>query len=217
MVSARAAVGIDIDERLIDYARGDAQTGQVSDRVEFQAMDALLPLAFPDTSFDLVNLRLGASFIRTWEWPQVLREIARVTRPQGVLRITELEIINQSSSPALLQVGKMLMCAFFQSWHFFEQAPTGITAHLERLLQGHGYQQIQTMASTIESRAGTAGGQALYEDMVHSFQAMRPFIQKWGCDDAEQYDLRCQQARAEMQQSGAYSTWNFLTVWGNRF
>jgi ubiquinone/menaquinone biosynthesis C-methylase UbiE len=148
-------VGIDIDERLIDFARQEAKTLQVSDRVEFQTMDALLQLAFPDAAFDLVNLRLGASFIRTWEWPNVLREMTRVTRPKGVVRLTEVEVIHQSSSPALLQVGKMLTCAFFQSGHLFEQVATGIAAHLARLLRGFGCQQVQSKNSTLESRAGT--------------------------------------------------------------
>jgi ubiquinone/menaquinone biosynthesis C-methylase UbiE len=46
-------VGIDIDKRLIDYARGEAATFHVNDRVEFQTMDVQLQLAFPDSSFDL--------------------------------------------------------------------------------------------------------------------------------------------------------------------
>jgi hypothetical protein len=35
-------------------------------------MDALRMLVFPDAFFDLVNLRCGCSYVRTWEWPKLL-------------------------------------------------------------------------------------------------------------------------------------------------
>src|SRR5207248_464208 len=60
-------VGIDISLRMIEYARTQAKAHQVSDRVEFRVMDALRLLEFPVASFDLVNLRGGASFLRTWD------------------------------------------------------------------------------------------------------------------------------------------------------
>jgi ubiquinone/menaquinone biosynthesis C-methylase UbiE len=59
--------GIDISSRMIEYARQQATVHQVADRTEFHVMDALLILEFPPDYFDLVNLRLGSSFMRTWE------------------------------------------------------------------------------------------------------------------------------------------------------
>src|SRR5260370_3012466 len=59
-------IGIDISKRMVEYARAEAKTHQVSDRVEFRVMDALLMLEFLPGFFDLVNLRFGSSFLRTW-------------------------------------------------------------------------------------------------------------------------------------------------------
>src|SRR5437879_915786 len=70
-------VGIDISQRMIKYARTQAQSHQVDDRVEFWVMDALGQLDFPAASFDLVNLRLGLSFLRTWDWPKLLDKLLR--------------------------------------------------------------------------------------------------------------------------------------------
>ena len=51
-------IGIDVSQRMIEYAREQAEAQQVSDRVEFHTMDALLMLEFPSDFFDLANLRV---------------------------------------------------------------------------------------------------------------------------------------------------------------
>lgn len=73
------AVGIDISNKMIEYARSQAQ--EVANRVEFLVMDALHPLEFPANSFDLVNMRFGLSYLRKWDWPNVVSEFQRVTQP----------------------------------------------------------------------------------------------------------------------------------------
>src|SRR5258708_2159368 len=84
-------VGVDVSERMLEYARGQAATQGVSDRVEFHVMDALRMLEFPANSFDLINQRLGQGYLRTWDWRKLLQEYQRVGRPGGVVRITESE------------------------------------------------------------------------------------------------------------------------------
>jgi SAM-dependent methyltransferase len=51
--------GIDISWRMIEYARAQAQARRLLRQVEFQVMDAMRPLEFPDNTFDLVTLRRG--------------------------------------------------------------------------------------------------------------------------------------------------------------
>jgi ubiquinone/menaquinone biosynthesis C-methylase UbiE len=207
--------GIDISKPMIEHARAQAAVHQVADRVSFHVMDALLILEFPPNSFDLVNLRFGASFVRTWEWPKLLSEMQRVLRPDGIVRITDVELAHQSSSPALLQLLEMLISAFFRAGNYFEQAPSGITSHLARILTKYGCQSVQTKAYTLEYRAGTPEWQAFYDDMALAFQTLRPFLQRRGCL-SEDYDAIYQQALIEMQQPDFHATWNYLTAWGNR-
>jgi ubiquinone/menaquinone biosynthesis C-methylase UbiE len=71
-------VGIDISQRMIEHACAQAKAHQVNERVEFQVMDALRPFELPVASFDLVNLRFGSSYVRTWDWPKVVNEMLRV-------------------------------------------------------------------------------------------------------------------------------------------
>jgi len=205
--------GIDISSRMIEYARQQAKTHQVAERVEFRVMDALLILEFPPDYFDLVNMRLGVSFLRTWEWPKLLSEIQRVARPGGIARIVEGEIVYQSSSPALLQLWEMLHCALFQAGHYFKLTTDGIAAHVAPLLTQHGYQNVQTKTYALKYQAQTAEWQAFFDDTALGFQTLRPFIQRRGCL-SQDYDAIYRQALAEMQQPDFHATWNFLTTWG---
>ena len=207
-------VGIDISQRMIEYARAQAKAHQVNDRVEFRVMDALCTLDFPAAYFDLVNLRFGSSFVRTWDWPKVVTELLRVTRPGGIVRVTDTEI-HQSNSPVLMQLSEMFLCAFFRSGHLFEQERTGLTSHLARLLDQYGCEQVQTKAYALEYQAGTAEGEAYYKNAMLFFQTIRPFIQKWGCISKD-YEALYQQVLIEMQQPNFLATVNLLTAWGSK-
>ncbi len=207
-------IGIDISNRMIEYARAQAQTHQVHDRSEFHVMDALLILEFPAAFFDLVNLRLGSSFLRTWEWPKMLGELRRVTRPNGVVRVTECEVI-QSNSPALTQLNEMHQCALFRAGHHFTADRTALTSQLAQLLSQHGCRRVQSKAYAIEYRAGTPEEEAFSEDMMLAFKTFRPFLEKWGCA-AKDYEVIYQQALDELHQPDFHATWNFLTAWGNK-
>jgi ubiquinone/menaquinone biosynthesis C-methylase UbiE len=206
-------VGVDISKRMVEYAREQAIARHVAERVEFRVMDALLLLEFPPAYFDLVNLRFSISYMRTWDWPKMLSELVRMTRPGGVIRVTDNDILHRSNSPALTQLDEIAICALHRAGHLFTQEGTGLTAHLARLLKQHGCQQVQTKVYALEFQAGTAAGQAYYEDMAHVFQTTRPFIQKLGCAPAD-YDAIYQRALDEMQQPDFHSTWNLLSAWG---
>jgi ubiquinone/menaquinone biosynthesis C-methylase UbiE len=205
--------GIDINQTMINYANEQAKTSQVDDRVKFLVMDALRKLDFPDASFDLVNLRLGLSFIRTWDWPTLINEMLRVTRPGGTIKLTDTEVMHNGNSPALKELTEMSLCAFFRAGHLFTEESSGLTAHLPRLLTQYGCQQVQSKAYYLESQANTPNGQLFFEDIKQIFSLVRPFLQKWGCAP-KNYDEIYQQALIEMQQSDFYFIWNLHSAWG---
>jgi ubiquinone/menaquinone biosynthesis C-methylase UbiE len=210
-----SVVGIDINQRMIEYARAQATAQQIDDRVEFHIMDVLRVLDFPDASFDMVNLRFAISFVRTWDWPRVLNELLRVLRPGGVVRLTDEEVIHESTSPGAMQFCEMLLCALFRSGHLFAQESDGLTAHLAPLLSGYGFQQVQTRAYPLQYRAGTHDGQLYIEDGMYVMQTLRPFVQKWGCISKD-YDAIHQQTLDELHRPDFRATWHLLTAWGHR-
>lgn len=207
--------GIDISQRMIIYAREQAEKQQLTQRMEFRVMDALRLLEFPDSFFDLVNMRLGGSWLRTWDWAKLLTEIFRITREEGIVRITEQEILHKRSSQAATRINEMVLNAFYRAGHLFEQSSTGLTSRIPSLLTQHGFLNIQSKPHTLEYRAGTAATQMYNEDMIAASRTLRPFLKKWGCL-SDDYEKLCQQLVVEAESPDFYSTWNFQTIWGTK-
>lgn len=210
-------VGIDTNPHILEYARANAAAAHVEERVSFQVMDALRSLDFPAASFDLVNIRLGVTFIRTWEWPALIVKILRVTRPGGIIRITEPQIRHQNkgavSIPGMTKLHTALICALYRSGHLFEEDTTGITAHLASLLTRFGCQNVQSKAYALEARAGTPAWQDYYDNARSIIQGSHAFLAKWGCFQGD-FDALSQQVIEEMLNPAFHVSWNFLTVWG---
>lgn len=206
-------VGVDVSSRMLEYARAQAEAQQVSDRVQFRAMDALRMLEFPPDFFDLVNQRIGASYLRTSDWPKLLAEYQRVTRPGRVIRVTEGKIVFESNSPALTRLSEMVLDALYRAGHLFTPDRNGVTSELARLLRQYGLQNVQTRAYELEYSAGTAEGQLFYEDMSRVFRTVVPFLRKWS-RVPDDYETIYQQALSEMQRPDFVATWGLLTAWG---
>jgi ubiquinone/menaquinone biosynthesis C-methylase UbiE len=208
-------VGVDISQRMVAHARTRAEAQYLSDRVEFHTMDVLRMLEFPTASFDLVNLRFGISFLRTWDWPKLLSEMLRVTRLGGVVRLTEGEVGSQSSSTAATQLYERGVRALYRAGHLFTEEPSDLLDHLAPLLRQYGCERVQTHASTLEYHAGTAEWQAFFQDARSVLRQARPFVQKWG-NAGDDYESLYQQMLTEMQQPDFHATWKLLTAWGHK-
>jgi ubiquinone/menaquinone biosynthesis C-methylase UbiE len=206
-------VGVDISGKMLEYARAQAEAQQVSDRVTFHTMDALRWLDFPANSFDLVNHRLGLSWLRQWDWPKLLEEYQRVVRYNGIIRITECITGEARNSPALTQLFHLFVQALFQAGNYFTPQRDGLVSKLPELLQQYGIQNMQTRAHELHYTAGTPEAQAFYEDMRHLFRTLKPFLQKW-TRLPDDYEAIYQQALAEMQYPDFLGIWPFLTAWG---
>jgi ubiquinone/menaquinone biosynthesis C-methylase UbiE len=207
-------VGVDISNKMVERARMQAMHLGLEQRVEFQTMDALRMLEFPPASFDLVNQRLGASWVRHWEWRKLLLECQRVAHPRGTICLTEAAVA-ESNSPALTTLCSLAVEACFRSGRFFEQRHDGIISKLVHLMTIHGIENIQTQDCTLTFRAGTSEHQSFYEDMRHLFRVSLPFFDKW-IRIPRNYEEIYQQALSEMQQPEFLATWLFRTVWGTR-
>jgi ubiquinone/menaquinone biosynthesis C-methylase UbiE len=207
--------GIDISHKMVEHASKQARVHNVSDRAKFQVMDALRPLAFPSDAFDVVNLRFGVSFIRKWEWPEVIGEMLRVTKPGGVVRITDSEIVQHSNSLALKMFQKMLLCALNQAWRLFDEDEAGITAHLASLLQRYGIRAVQTKHYCTLYQSGTQEGNMYVEDVCSALKTLQPFIQKWVSTSLDYEDI-CQMVREQINRPNFYAIWQVSTAWGKK-
>jgi ubiquinone/menaquinone biosynthesis C-methylase UbiE len=206
-------VGVDVSSKFVEYAKAQAEAEGVSDRVQFRSMDVLRMLEFPSDYFDLVNQRLGGSFLRTWDWPKILQEMRRVALPGAVIRITESDS-SETNSPALTRLLQILIEVLHQSGQTFTQGKYGPASELTHLL-GLGLQNVQARPHTLEYRGALADGQPYYENTKHVFRTLVPYFRKW-TRLPEDYEAIYQQALSEMQQPDCMTTWRLLTVWGNK-
>jgi len=207
-------VGVDISQRMIDFAQAQAKAQQVSDRVEFRVMDVLRAFDFPANTFSLVNHRAALSWLRTWDWPNLLQEYQRVTRPGGIIRCTEGELIAQhTTSPALTKLCTLLQAAFYQSGHLFSPQSPGLTHDLPQMLSSQGLQQVQTRRFTLEYCAGTVEGERFCEEARLTFRTVLPFLQKWIRVPGD-YEAIYEQMLQDIQQPDFLLTVVQLTAWG---
>lgn len=206
-------VGVDVSSKVLEYARMQAVARGVDDRVEFYTMDALRMLEFPNMYFDLVNQRLGMSYLRTWDWPKLLQEYQRVCASEGMLRITEADFIASSTSPALKRLYDIALPAFYKAGYYPKHEHDGVICALADLLHRYGVQRVDTRLYRLEYRFGTAEWQDFYEDIRLVFQTVLPFLYKW-THLPDDYDTIYRQALREMRQPGFVTTWDVLTAWG---
>jgi ubiquinone/menaquinone biosynthesis C-methylase UbiE len=210
-------VGIDISRAMIEYARMRARTQRLSN-AGFLVMNVLSPLDFPDDSFDLINARFLLSFMLPATWPKLLRECMRITRPGGAIRITEVNDLGMSTSPALEKLNALAMRASKVAGRSFsqEEQHTGILPRLGHLLREAGYQQIQLKAHVIDSSKGTEAHSGWYQNSVTGLKLIQPFLVKAGMGTQEELEALYQQVLKEMQSEDFCAVVFYLSVYGEK-
>ncbi|KAI8090927.1 S-adenosyl-L-methionine-dependent methyltransferase [Gilbertella persicaria] len=61
-------------------------------QVHFCYGDVLKGLEYSDNSFDFVHMRLFILALRENEWPAVIKELIRVTKPGGIIQLLEIDL-----------------------------------------------------------------------------------------------------------------------------
>ncbi len=206
--------GIDISTLMIEYARYQAHVHGLNN-VSFRVMNALEPLDFPDNSFDFVNARLMAAFMPIEAWPGFMQECLRITRPAGIIRLSECEMA-LTNSPAFEQINRMILRAAQVTKQCFspDGRNLGITPMLGGFLHDAGCQNIQKKASVLDFSAGTDAHASQYQNTMVFFKLIQPFLIKVGVTTQEEIDRLYEQALTEMASADYCSLWYFLSVWG---
>jgi ubiquinone/menaquinone biosynthesis C-methylase UbiE len=206
-------VGFDISRAMIDYANTRAELQHLNN-AHFMVKDARNPLDFPDNSFDLVNARFIA-FLGPAQWPKLMQECQRITRPGGVIRLTESEWAI-TNSPAHEQLYGMFYRAMKLAGQSFspDGRHVGITPFLGRFLCDTGYQDIQKAAYVLDSSIGTEDHLSQYQNTRVFLKLLQPFLIKMGVTTQEEVDRLYEQALTEMASADYCSLWYFLSVWG---
>jgi ubiquinone/menaquinone biosynthesis C-methylase UbiE len=206
-------VGIDISGKMLEYAREQALLQGMQGRVEFRVMDALRMLEFPNQHFDLVNLRFGISFVRTWEWPKMMQELKRVTRSGGVVRITDTGHITSTSPTLNAIMTNFALVAGLRSGIAFGKEPESLERELTALLKRQQFEAIHRREYPVVYRAGSEMHRLFVEDISKMLRLAPDFWRKW-TQVPDNYEELYQQMLREIQQPDFEASWPLFTLWG---
>jgi SAM-dependent methyltransferase len=209
-------VGFDISQAMIDYARAFAQVRHLNN-LSYRVLDVRQPLPFEAGSFDLVNSRF-INFLPAPAWPALMQELNRITRPGGIIRLTESEWWYYSSSPALESLNALLIRALKVQGESFSQSGrfTGFLPMLGKFLSDLGYINIQHRSHVIDYSYGTETYVGFKHDAAANFQLFQPFIMRMGVATQEELSILYEQMLSEMASESFRGLMFPLTVWGEK-
>lgn len=192
-------VGFDISQAMIDYANAQARV-QGLENASFLVMNLLNPLDFLDNSFDLSNVRF-VNFLPATSWPQFVRELVRVTRPGGFIRLTESEWWYYSTSPALETLNSLVVKAIQAQGGYSKTGRfTGILPLLGSLLRQAGCVNIKLVPHVIDFSYGTPAYEGFRRDASIVFKLFQPFIMRMQVATQSELDDLYNQMILEMLQ-----------------
>ncbi|MGB8343363.1 MAG: methyltransferase domain-containing protein [Ktedonobacteraceae bacterium] len=210
-------VGVDISERMIEYARYIARDHEIPN-IRFEIMDAHQPLAFSDASFDLVNARFMVGFMSIATWPQLLREGFRLLRPNSMFCSSEPESLGTTTSLALARYNLLVTEAMRRSGQCF--APFGeqygIAAVQQRQLQEAGFQQVQQEAFIIDYSAGMPAHLATIENFQTFLKLLQPLLVRCKLATQDELDVLYARTLEEMQADDFCAAAFFQRTCGNK-
>ncbi len=209
-------VGVDVSRAMIDYANAQVRV-QGLNNASFQVMDIQKPLDFPDGSFDLVNARF-INFLPAVAWPRLMQELKRITRPGGVIRLTESEWWYFTNSPALENLNAMIIRALKLQGESFSQSGrfTGILPMLGRFLLDAGCVNVNYKSHVIDYSYGTEAYEGFRHDAAIVFKLFQPFIVRMGVATQEEVNQLYEQMQLEMMKDDFRGLMLPLTAWGEK-
>ncbi|HEU5378247.1 MAG TPA: class I SAM-dependent methyltransferase [Ktedonobacteraceae bacterium] len=182
-----STIGVDISERMIRYARAQAEVRELS--TQFRIMDILtFPWNFPDSSFDLVNIRFSTGFVPVSQWPRLLQESWRVLRSGGVFRHIEVVHMSTPMSPAMHQLAHMVYRGMHMAGLSFGpyEGATGaiLAAHLKQI----GFEEVALTPYVADLSSGAPLHAPMLENFHVSNRLLKPFLLKMKICTSEEFD-----------------------------
>jgi ubiquinone/menaquinone biosynthesis C-methylase UbiE len=209
--------GIDVSEQMVNYANARARTQQLPN-ASFGVMSVLEPLDFSDNSFDFVNARFLVGVVRREKWLDVLRECYRITKPGGLIQLTEADLTGLTSSLAFAELGQRT-CQMMKALGYGfspDGRSAGITHMLGGFLRTIGCEQIESRAHVIDFSANSAAWADIFHNFDIGFRALQPALVKAGVATQEELDQLQQQYIIDMHLSTFRGVMPYMSAWGRK-
>lgn len=168
-------VGLDINDLMIAYANAQAEV-QEQDRAHFYVANILKPLDFPDGSFDFVNARFLQSLMKTTAWDSLVKECFRLTKPGGIICLTETGARTVLPSPCQVRFNHLLNRAFWHAGMSFSEDDSSVSPLLKQFARNAGYRVLKEVPYLLNLSYGTEFYQPWLEGARTTLQLIKPFI-----------------------------------------
>ncbi len=200
-----AITGIDVTTPLTVREHGQPQA------YTFVQGNLLEPLPFPDASFDFVHMRLIYSAMPVTKWPEVVRELLRVTAAGGWIELVEANL-PRDGGPALTKI---------VNWSSQGLALRGVDVALGSQI-GEYLRAAGATGVTEQSAAIPIGvnsdrvGQMLAMDVLTGFLGAAPIIAQIFHIDQREIDETIRQAEAEIYDPRYHIVYPVYIAYGQR-
>jgi ubiquinone/menaquinone biosynthesis C-methylase UbiE len=189
-------IGFDINRGLMEASLAEG-TDTLPDNCTFLLGDALQPLQFADASFDFVVARACSAFIPVALWPQVVGEMARVTRPGGWVELRDFGLAR--SNNAALNELTVKFANFAQSRGIHPGAGPFLKQYLEAArLRDVRVHHVLARSGT---QGGTRAGQLMLTDYLALLDRVAPMVARSGIETAQHWQALIMRARNETRAS----------------
>ncbi|MFI5273701.1 MAG: class I SAM-dependent methyltransferase [Ktedonobacterales bacterium] len=166
-------------------------------------------LPFGPAAFDYVHQRFLFAAIPADHWPQVVRELARVTRPGGWVELVEGATMS-GDAPAFTAIQRWVMQASERRGIDFKAG-----AHVTDFLRQAGLAHINQREVAIPlGQYGGRLGVMMETDFFSAVSGLRGPVMAMRITSADEFDQAMQTARREMA-TGRFS-WTIHIAWGER-
>lgn len=187
----------------------EATQGEIPANCAFTVGNILEGLSFPDASFDFVHMRLLLFAIPEARWPDVTRELARVTRPGGWVELVETGP-QKNGGPAMDQIVEWITQASLRR---------GVNPLLGPNIPGFLTQAGMTnlVAREVRLPVGAYGervGRLAETDVFGVVSGVKGMVTSMGFATPEAYDAAMAQARADLSRYQCYLP--FYIAYGQR-
>lgn len=208
--------GIDTSRVLIEYARASARSQKLLN-AHFTIMNILQPLEFPDNVFDVVNARMLFAVMPLDQWPILLRECLRITRPGGTIRLTEWEI-PLTNSPAYEQISRLFATSMHRLGRSFspDGYHIGMFPMLGPFLRTAGCEDVQSKAHVFDFSYGTDNYADAYQNAKLIYIQAKPMMTQGDLISSEDYDVLYNHMLADIRQPEFNGTSFLCTAWGKK-
>jgi ubiquinone/menaquinone biosynthesis C-methylase UbiE len=207
--------GIDISDTMLTYAKEQKKLHELKN-IHFKKMDVRQKLAFPNQSFDLINIRAATGYITRRTWPLLLQECARITRPGGVLRVSETDRIGLTNSLPFEKYAHYFthLLAKLEYGFAVDTYTFGMSPMLGKVFQDAGYGDMHMKSYVLDFSYGTAFHPIQLQNIEISFQLLQPRLIEMGIAAQEELESTYEAVIQDLRSETFCGLCYLFTLWG---